>query len=264
MWSKTFITASLLVSQVYGHAVFTPNAAAAAAITKGQVVRAPNPCDAATALASPIPADANGNFAVVAQSFDKGADGATTLKTGAVDTTAQGTTFADGAVTAVTDGVAAPPSQPSTADLTLALPANTKCAGGADGATCLVSLTTGGGFQNCLAVTQSGGAAAAAGAANAAAATDAAAAAAATDVSAAAATDVAAAAAATSTDVAAAAAGAAGAGTAAAAAAGKGKGKGKAKGKGKGKKGAAKGKAAAVARRPMRFARNLEYFAVAK
>lgn len=76
-----------------------------------------------------------------------------------VDAAGTGAKFVAGQVTA--NGQAAPATT-GTEKVTAALPAGTKCSGGAAGNKCLVSFKTAGGFGNCVVVQQgaAGGAAA--------------------------------------------------------------------------------------------------------
>jgi len=145
---------------VHGHATIVANQQLANAAQRGSVVRG-GTCNTAEALKNPIPVNGNGEFVAVGKSFNGGTDGATTLKNNAakIDTTASGKTFNNAAVTEVSGGNAQG-GNGNTSQITFKLPAGTKCAGGGDKATCLVELTTAGGFGGCLAVTQKGGAAA--------------------------------------------------------------------------------------------------------
>lgn len=162
-FSKTLLAAivSLSVSMsVYGHATIQPSQQLATAAQRGQVVRGGS-CNAAQALKNPIPVAANGEFVAFGKSFNGGRDGATTLKDNAakVDTTASGKTFNNAAVTEVSGGNANG-GNGNTSKITFKMPAGVKCTGGNDKSTCLVELTTAGGFGACLAVTQKAGAAA--------------------------------------------------------------------------------------------------------
>lgn len=154
---------------VHGHSTIVANQQLANAAQRSSVVRGGS-CNTAEALKNPIPVGANGQFVAVGKSFNGGTDGATTLKNGAakVDATATGKTFTNADVTEVSGG-AAQGGSGTTSQITFQMPAGIKCTGGSDKATCLVELTTAGGFGACLAVTQKGGAAAPAAGAKAAA-----------------------------------------------------------------------------------------------
>jgi len=168
-FSKTLLAAVVGLSvsmSVHGHSVIVPNQQIANAAQRSSVTRG-GACNSAEALKNPIPVN-NGQFVAVGKSFNGGRDGATTLKSAAVDTSAQGKTFNGGAVTEVSGG-AANGGSGTTSQITFKMPANVKCTGGADKQTCLVQMTTAGGFGACLAVTQKGGAAAPAAGAKAAA-----------------------------------------------------------------------------------------------
>ena len=89
-----------------------------------------------------------------------GQDGSREVTSAKVDTTGTGNSFAATA-TVTKNGIKAP-TDVTSQQLTLSLPAGTKCTGGVDKASCLVSLTTAGGFGNCVLVSQGTGAAAAA------------------------------------------------------------------------------------------------------
>jgi len=154
MLGPKFILAAVLslsvVLQVQGHALFTTSAALASTLVKNDATRSTT-CDAATALKNPATAAADGTFSLFARSFDSGTDGATTVKSATLDTTGQGKTFS-GKVSVVKDGNPSPPTDSTTDQVTLQLPAGTACTGGS----CLVELTTGGGFSNCVAVAVTG------------------------------------------------------------------------------------------------------------
>ncbi|KAJ6580051.1 hypothetical protein DFH09DRAFT_806433, partial [Mycena vulgaris] len=115
-----------------------------------------------------VPADpTTGSFSVVGTSFDPGADGSTSV-TAVVDPTGTGKAF-PGTVDVTTNGNAIPNNQVQTASastqpIVAALPAGTKCTGGAAGNLCLVAFKTTAGFQNCVVVSQGAATAVAAGA----------------------------------------------------------------------------------------------------
>lgn len=162
-FSKALLAAVVgfsLSMSVHGHATIQPNQQLATAAQRNGVVRG-GTCNTAQALKNPIPVGANGEFVAFGKSFNGGRDGATTLKDNAakIDTTASGKTFNNAAVTEVSGGNANG-GNGNTSKITFKMPAGVKCTGGADKSTCLVELTTAGGFGACLAVTQKGGAAA--------------------------------------------------------------------------------------------------------
>jgi hypothetical protein len=91
----------------------------------------------------------NGNsFTVTATNFNGGRDGSTQF-TAQVDATGKGTSFKDATVTK--NGEAAP-NKVGDVQITVRMPAGTKCTGGADGNLCLVSFKSAGGFGNCMVV----------------------------------------------------------------------------------------------------------------
>lgn len=92
--------------------------------------------------------------------FNRGKDGSTEITNALVDATGTGSFAAGTAATITTNGVAAPKTTGSV-QVSGTLPAGTTCTGGNDGASCLVSFTTAGGFGNCVLVSQGAGAAAA-------------------------------------------------------------------------------------------------------
>ncbi|KAL5523113.1 hypothetical protein ACEPAF_1380 [Sanghuangporus sanghuang] len=102
--------------------------------------------------------DANTNvFTVTVTNFNGGKDGSAQI----VDTSINpsGTGSSDSSVTITKNGVATPLTTGSV-QVSGTLPAGTTCTGGINGASCLVSFTTGGGFGNCILVSQGRGTAA--------------------------------------------------------------------------------------------------------
>ncbi|KZV67809.1 hypothetical protein PENSPDRAFT_556163, partial [Peniophora sp. CONT] len=137
------------------HAAFAPVLGVAGTPARSDVQRPKTnaPCgktDVATTMASSTaaPLAADGSFTVTATNFNPGRDGSRAVKTALVDTTGTGQSFA-GTATVTTNGDGRPKTDGSDT-LTLQMPAGTTCTGGADGASCLVSLTSTGGFGNCV------------------------------------------------------------------------------------------------------------------
>jgi len=162
MFAKSLAALSLLVLSVslpaFGHAVINPVIGITGAAVRGDVQRpsTASPCgtvNIATALKTSTSITATGDaFTAIVQNFNAGQDGSTEIKTATVDTTATGKSF-KGAVTFTKNGVLAPTTVGSV-QIAGTLPAGTKCTGGADKASCLVSFTTEGGFGNCVLISQ--------------------------------------------------------------------------------------------------------------
>ncbi|THU87655.1 hypothetical protein K435DRAFT_593904, partial [Dendrothele bispora CBS 962.96] len=101
---------------------------------------------------TPAIADANGMFTVTATNFNRRTDGSRQV-TATIDPSGTGQSFTVPA-TVVKNGEAAPrrlDSEP----ITVQLPSDMTCTGGASGQMCLVSFVTLSGFGNCVVVDQS-------------------------------------------------------------------------------------------------------------
>jgi hypothetical protein len=173
MFSKSFIAPLFLLalsSSVNAHAAIAPALGVKGNPVRGDVQRpsATAPCgtiniaqniDTSTA----VQANANGSFSPSITNFNPGADGSRSIKTVQVDATGTGKSFV--AAQMVVNGDPNPTSD-TTEQLTVQLPAGTKCSGGANKDLCLASFTTTSGFGNCVVVSQGAGAAAAPSAVN--------------------------------------------------------------------------------------------------
>jgi len=99
---------------------------------------------------TPVVASAAGLFSTTVVDFNAGADGSRSV-TAQVDATGTGTKFV--AATVKTNGNPAPTTVGSD-NISVQLPAGTKCTGGANKNLCLVAFKTTAGFGNCVAVQQ--------------------------------------------------------------------------------------------------------------
>ncbi|KAF8741646.1 Rgp1 protein, partial [Rhizoctonia solani] len=146
-FAKTFLVLAALSTSVLGHAAVAPALGA-----KGTTVARNNASTTSNAVTL------NGNsFTVTATNFNGGRDGSTQF-TAQVDPTGKGTGFK--AATVTKNGEAAPKGT-GNVQITVQMPAGTKCTGGAAGNRCLVSFKSAGGFGNCVVVSSGGGNAAA-------------------------------------------------------------------------------------------------------
>ena len=180
MFGKTFAVISLVLFslsvQVMGHALIEPaigvqGTGARSDVQRPSTAKPCGPVDIASALKDSTPVKAtNGAFIVSVHNFNgsvsilpsciillflqhfikSGQDGSTKIKSATVDTTASGNDF-KGTVTITKNGVLAPQST-GTVQISATLPDGTKCTGGPDGSSCLVSFTTEGNFGNCVLV----------------------------------------------------------------------------------------------------------------
>ncbi|TFY65758.1 hypothetical protein EVG20_g5331 [Dentipellis fragilis] len=169
MFSKSFFVSLFVValsSQAYAHAAIAPALGVKGTPARSDVQRPATgkECgnvNVAQTLDTSTPIVANGNsFTATITNFNGGKDGSREVTNLQVDASGAGKTFVKGTVT--TNGDAAPATTGSQ-QIVGSLPAGTKCTGGKSGNLCLVSLTTAGGFGNCVVVQQ--GAAGATGAA---------------------------------------------------------------------------------------------------
>ncbi|KAH8113914.1 hypothetical protein DFH11DRAFT_1598188 [Phellopilus nigrolimitatus] len=181
MFAKYLSSLSLLALalslpyQALGHAIITPALGVSGTPARSDVTKpsSASPCgsgvNVASALAGSTAVQATANaFAVTVTNFNGGKDGSTEITSSSVDPSGTGASFTGGSATITKNGVAAPATTGSV-QVAATLPSGTTCTGGNDGASCLVSFTTAGGFGNCVLVSQggaaAGGASAAAGAA---------------------------------------------------------------------------------------------------
>jgi len=166
MFAKSLSAAVVLVLslslQACGHTLIEPAIGVTGAGARSDVQQpsTATPCGAsvnvANALKSSTAVKASGDaFTVSAQNFNGGQDGSQEITSALVDTTATGTSF-KGTATITKNGVLAPATT-STVQIQGTLPSGTKCTGGPDGASCLVSFKTAGGFGNCVLISQGSG-----------------------------------------------------------------------------------------------------------
>jgi len=158
-----FLAASI---EVHAHAAVAPVLGVAGTPKRSDVKRPSTaaPCGAGVNIAQELGTSqavtANGDsFTVQAINFNAGADGSREVS-GSVDATGTGTNFVPITITKNGDGA---PTSTGTDQIEASLPAGTKCTGGANKDTCLVSFVTTSKFGNCVAVKQGAGGAAAAG-----------------------------------------------------------------------------------------------------
>jgi len=165
MLSKSFLVSAVVFAlglQVNAHAAISPALGVTGNVTRSDVQRpsTAKPCGntALTAIdtSTPVNAAADGSITMNITNFNPGKDGSRNIKTVKINT-GNGTSFkAEGAVTKNGD---AAPSSTGSQQITVKLPAGTKCTGGKSGDLCLMSMTTDGGFGNCVVVKQGGAAA---------------------------------------------------------------------------------------------------------
>jgi len=161
-FSKSLLVVAALAAQVLGHAMVQP-----ALGIKGTPVRAntqrpsaAKPCGnaALSGIDSSTAITMSGNtFTATSTNFNKAKDGSM-LFTAQVDATGAGKSFKVATITK--NGPAAPKTVGETAQLSVSLPAGTKCTGGASKDLCLVSFKSASGFGNCVVVKQTGAGAA--------------------------------------------------------------------------------------------------------
>ncbi|ELU40813.1 Rgp1 domain-containing protein [Rhizoctonia solani AG-1 IA] len=147
-FAKTFLVLAALSTSVLGHAAVAPALGAkGTTVARNNAQRPSNakPCGntALSAIDSSNAVTLNGNsFTVTATNFNGGRDGSTQF-TAQVDPTGKGTGFK--AATVTKNGEAAPKGT-GNVQITVQMPAGTKCTGGAAGNRCLVSFKSAGGF----------------------------------------------------------------------------------------------------------------------
>jgi len=165
MLSKSFLVSAVVLAlglQVNAHAGVTPALGVTGTFARSNVQRpsTAKPCGNAALTAidtsTPVNAAADGTMTMTIKNFDGGKDGSRAIKSLTIDSTGTGKSFKAAAASAVTkNGDAAPPSAGSQ-QITVKMPAGTKCTGGKSGNLCLMSMTTDGGFGNCVVVKQGG------------------------------------------------------------------------------------------------------------
>eukprot|EP00753_Platysulcus_tardus_P019295 PLAT7091.8.p2 GENE.PLAT7091.8~~PLAT7091.8.p2 ORF type:complete len:202 (-),score=8.91 PLAT7091.8:135-740(-) len=158
------LLAASLALQVSAHAAIAPALGVKGTPARSDVQRpsAQSPCgnvNVAQALGTSAAVTMSGTtFAATITNFNGGTDGSRQV-TATIDAAGTGKSFVAATVTKNGDKS---PATTGSQQLEVKVPANTKCAGGPNKDTCLVSFTTAGGFGNCVAVKQGGAAAAAA------------------------------------------------------------------------------------------------------
>jgi len=174
MFSRTFIVSAIILAmglQASGHAIVTPALGVKGNGSRNNVERPSTgkPCGKASLTAidtsTPAIAAADGTVQMTITNFNGGVDGSREIKSSTIDETGTGKSFKAATANTVTKNGDKAPPKPGSQQLTVNLPTGTKCTGGKNKNLCLMSLTTDGGFGNCV-VIQQGGAAAAAGNSN--------------------------------------------------------------------------------------------------
>ncbi|KAL5499027.1 hypothetical protein ACEPAH_1545 [Sanghuangporus vaninii] len=166
MFAKSLTSLSILAValslpyQALGHAVITPAIGITSTPVRANAVRVSStvPCGNGVDIASAIPgsaaAQAAGNaFNVTITNFNGGVDGSTEIVSTLIDPSGTGASFTGGSATITTNGVEAPATTGSV-PIAGTLPDGLVCTGGNDGASCLVSFATAGGFGNCVLISQ--------------------------------------------------------------------------------------------------------------
>jgi len=146
-----------LALQVQAHAVINPALGVKGQPTRNNVQRpsTAKPCGTVNiqqtlGTTTPVTANAQGLFSTTITNFNAGVDGSRQV-TASVDPTGTGKSFV--AATVTKNGVLAPTNVGSD-NLSVQLPAGTKCTGGTGKNVCLVAFKTAGNFGNCIAVQQ--------------------------------------------------------------------------------------------------------------
>jgi len=165
MFSKTILFSAIVLgfaNQAFGHAAIQPQLGIQGNSTRNDVQQpsTSSPCgntDIASNInnSTAVALDSTNSFSTSIVNFNGGQDGSTQV-TAQVDPTGTGKSFTSATVTQ--NGQLAPPAAGS-AQLSVSLPAGTKCTGGTAGNLCLVSFKTAGNFGNCIVVSQTNNAA---------------------------------------------------------------------------------------------------------
>jgi len=165
MFSKSLIVSVvvlLLGLQANAHAVISPALGVSGKPVRNDAQRpsGAKPCGNANLAnidsSTPVKVGGNGAMSMTITNFNPGKDGSRHVKTLMVDETGTGKNFkavGNGAITQNGDAV---PTSDGTQQLAVTMPAGTKCSGGKGKNLCLVSLTTDGGFGNCVVASQAG------------------------------------------------------------------------------------------------------------
>lgn len=169
MFSKpsTFLVSAVVLAlslQVNAHAIVSPAIGVAGKPARKDVQRpsTTKPCGNAALTSidtsTPVVAAADGTMTMNITNFNGGKDGSRQIKSLQIDATGTGKSFTAAAAKAIKQNGVAAPKAAGSEQLTVQMPAGTKCTGGNAGNLCLMSFTTDGGFGNCV-VAQQGGAA---------------------------------------------------------------------------------------------------------
>jgi len=167
MFSKAFLVSVVVLFmglQVNAHAIVTPALGVSGNPTRNDVQRpsAAKPCGdtslSKVGSSTPVKIGAGGVVTMTVQNFNGGVDGSRAIKTLKIDASGTGEDFQTVADSAITKNGDADPAAAGTQQITIKMPADIKCSGGAGKDLCLVSLTTDGGFGNCVVASQSGAA----------------------------------------------------------------------------------------------------------
>jgi len=177
MFFRTFIVSAVILVmglQASGHAIVTPALGVKGNGTRNDVQRpsTAKPCGKASLTAidtsTPAIAAADGTAQMTITDFNGGVDGSREIKSTTIDETGTGKSFKAAPANTVAKNGDKAPSKAGSQQLTIKLPAGTKCTGGKNKDLCLMSLTTDGGFGNCVVIQQGGAETTAAGNSNAA------------------------------------------------------------------------------------------------
>jgi len=159
--AKSLVVLVALAAQAFAHAAVAPAMGVSGEPIRADVQRpsTAKPCGKialSKAETSTTIAMTGSSFTANATNFNPGKDGSM-LFTASVDPTATGNSFT--AVTITQNGPPAPLKIGTTAQLSVTLPAGTKCSGGQTKDLCVVSFESASGFGNCVVVKQQQGAA---------------------------------------------------------------------------------------------------------
>ncbi|KAG8680704.1 hypothetical protein FRC08_016098 [Ceratobasidium sp. 394] len=161
-FAKSLIVVAALAAHVLGHAVVQPVMGVAGTPKRSDTQRpsTAKPCGntALSEIDSSSSITMTGtSFTATSTNFNAKQDGSMQF-TATFDATGTGKNFK--AATITKNGPNAPPKVGQTAQLSVSLPAGTKCTGGANKDSCLVSFKSASGFGNCVVVKQGGAGAA--------------------------------------------------------------------------------------------------------
>ncbi|PPQ68872.1 hypothetical protein CVT24_007681 [Panaeolus cyanescens] len=161
MFGKIFTATSLvlaLAAQAYGHAAIAPVLGLNRAPVRNDVKRPSNnnPCGNGVNIANGINGNSfvtvqNGAITVTSTNFNGGRDGSRQV-TARLNASGAGNNF-NTALTVTRNGNGNP-NNVGSEQVTVAIPANTRCTGGANRNRCLVQFRTSAGFGNCVVVQQ--------------------------------------------------------------------------------------------------------------